>query len=78
MAITGDALERKILCARLRAMGLSAPYAWQVAQEKRPPSLPLAIEIWDELDVKLGPLKGRTAVQIGTLKKAARLLYETK
>lgn len=48
--------ERLELAARLRGMGISAPYASQLAKKRREPALGLALKIHAELGLKLGPL----------------------
>lgn len=62
------------LVAQLRGIGVSSPYASQIAGGTRKPSLPLALRIWRELGVKLGPIDGKTEDEIETLERASELL----
>ena len=55
------------LYRRLKALGVSAPYASQLAHGTREPGLGLAIRIWRRLGLKLGPLVGLTRGQIARL-----------
>lgn len=62
------------LVAQLRGIGVSSPYASQIASGTRKPSLALAIKIWRRLGVQLGPIEGKTDEEIETLEKASELL----
>jgi hypothetical protein len=62
------------LVAQLRGIGVSSPYASQIASGNRKPSLALAIKIWRRLGVQLGPIEGKTGEQIETLARASELL----
>lgn len=54
---------------RLKAMGLSKPYASQLARGQRRPGLVLAIRIWRETGAKLGPLALMTRHEIERLER---------
>ncbi len=54
------------LYRRLKALGVSAPYASQIARGSREPGLTLAIRIW-RLGLKLGPVAGLARGQIARL-----------
>jgi hypothetical protein len=55
------------LYRHLKALGVSAPYASQIAHGAREPGLALAIRIWRRLGLKLGPVAGLTRGQIARL-----------
>jgi hypothetical protein len=55
------------LYRKLKAMGVSAPYASQIAHGAREPGLGLSIRIWRRLGHKLGPVSGLTRGQIARL-----------
>jgi hypothetical protein len=57
-------LEPKTVAERLRCINVSGPYAWQIAHGKRAPSRKLAVRIWREAGLKLGPLAGKTDDEI--------------
>lgn len=57
-------LEPKAIAERLRCINVSGPYAWQIAHGKRAPSKRLAVRIWREAGLKLGPLVGKTDAEI--------------
>jgi transcriptional regulator with XRE-family HTH domain len=60
------------LAERLRGIGISESYASQLANGRRPPSLRLAIRIYRELGIKLGPLAHATAAEIAALERVSR------
>jgi transcriptional regulator with XRE-family HTH domain len=64
------------LVAQLREMGVSGPYASQLASGQRRPSLRLALRIFDALGVKLGQLAGKTDAEIATLRRASSILSD--
>jgi len=47
----------KAIAQRLREIGVSTPYAYQIAHGAREPSLPLAAKIAKETGLRLGVLK---------------------
>lgn len=53
------------------AMGWSVPYASQVLNARRPPSLGTALAIFDATGVQLGPLKDASADEISFARKLA-------
>lgn len=55
------------LAEQLRSIGISESYASQIANEKRAPSMPLAIKIHRQLGLRLGPIKHATEDQIAAL-----------
>jgi len=57
------------LLKKLVALGVSQPYASQISRGVRTPSLRLAIRIYRELGVKLGPIAGASSAEIRTLEK---------
>lgn len=59
------------LVERLRSIGISDSYAWQLANRKRTPSLPLALRIHRELGVKMGPVTEATTAEIRALERVA-------
>lgn len=62
-------LEPKAVAERLRSISVSGPYAWQIAHGKRAPSRKLAVRIWRELGLRLGPLAGKTDDEIKVFAK---------
>lgn len=54
-ALTGDMLTPTQLAT---ASGISVPYAWQILNGKRSPSLAVALRIYDATSEQLGPLDG--------------------
>lgn len=56
-------------------IGITQCYSSQIVNQKREPSLPLAVKIMDETGYKIGPLADRTPGEITILKQASRLLY---
>lgn len=52
------------LYSRLCGMGLSKPYASQIANGHRAPGMKLALRIYKEIGTKLGPLKDATVREI--------------
>lgn len=63
--------QKPSLCSRLVSMGISAPYASQLSRGVRTPSLSLALRIYRQLDVKMGPLVGASKAEIATLERVA-------
>ena len=63
MAITPAELSRRA--------GIHRVYAWQLLNERRSPSLELALQIYDATGLQLGMLKGLKADEIPTMRKAA-------
>ena len=57
------------LAEKLRSIGISESYASQIANEKRAPSMPLALKINRALGVKLGPLVGVSDADIPVLER---------
>lgn len=53
------------------AMGWSVPYASQVLNDRRPPSVSTALAVLDATGVQIGPLKGATADEIAFARKLA-------
>jgi len=60
-------METKQLYGELRRMGLSPAYSSQISRGNRPPSLPLAIEIYRKVGLKLGPISEATEAEIDAL-----------
>lgn len=60
-------LEQRAVVERLRAIGISESYASQLARSIRPPSKPLAIDIFRRTGMKLGPIADLTEQQIDVL-----------
>jgi len=54
---------------RLKRLGISAPYASQLANRRRAPGLILALRIWRATGVKLGPIEGLASAAIVRLEK---------
>jgi hypothetical protein len=75
--ITSESADYPLYLALMK-MGITQCYSSQIVSQKREPSLPLAVKILNQTGYKIGPLAGRTPNQIMILKKASRLLYETK
>jgi hypothetical protein len=59
------------LCKQLANIGISAPYASQISRGVRDPSLALALRIYSEIGIKLGPIKNATNSEIAALKRMA-------
>lgn len=53
-------------------MGISESYASQLANAKRKPSQPLALRIYRETKIKLGPIAAATDAEIAMLEGLAR------
>lgn len=51
-------------------MGMSKGYASQISRGGRTPSLSLAIRIYHEIGVKLGPIENLSKNEIATLEKS--------
>lgn len=62
------------LLKRLRAIGVSASYASEIASGARKPSLALALRIYRETGEQVGLLSGKTKHEIELLARATRLL----
>lgn len=54
--------------ADLRAIGISKPYAHQIARGHSP-SVTMALRIWRGTNVKLGPIAGLSDEEIAVLEK---------
>ena len=59
------------LYADLKGIGISSSYASQISRGDRTPSLALALRIFRELGVKLGPLVGASKSEIAALERLA-------
>lgn len=57
------------LAKQLRGIGISQPYASQIARGKRAPGLQTAIRIFRELGVKLGPIAKASKTEIDALER---------
>lgn len=57
------------IAPRLRAIGVNRSYAWQIANGKRAPSQKLAVRIFRETGLKLGPVAGLSEADIAVLEK---------
>lgn len=57
----------KEIARRLRVIGVSGCYAWQIAHGKRTPSLKMALEIHRKLGLKFGALSDASDREIKTL-----------
>jgi transcriptional regulator with XRE-family HTH domain len=66
MAKTEPSLQQK-----LRGIGISQPYACQIANGDRKPSLKTALKIYHALRLTLGPLAGATPSEIRALQRLA-------
>jgi hypothetical protein len=51
----------------IRAMGVNRSYAWQICHGKRAPSQKLAIRIFRETGLRMGPVADLTDAQIDVL-----------
>ena len=60
-------MRRERLYQQLKGLGISPPYASQIAHGRRAPGLRLAIAIWHATGVKLGPVAGLSRAQIARL-----------
>jgi transcriptional regulator with XRE-family HTH domain len=67
----------KSLTAQLHEVGLSQPYASQVANGKRRPGMETALTIYRKLGIALGPLAGKSKADIATLAKAQQITSAT-
>jgi len=54
---------------RLKGLGISPAYAWQIANEKRVPSIPMALMIYRRIGLAYGPIKGASPDEIDALEK---------
>lgn len=61
------------LLKRLRAIGVSASYASEIASGSRKPSLSLALRIYRETGEQVGTLVGKSKHDIAVLERAQRL-----
>lgn len=66
-----DAKNASLTAADLRKLGISKPYAHQLASGSRKPSLAMALRIHDALGAKLGPLETATSAEIAALRRLA-------
>ena len=55
-----------------KAAEISVPYAWQIVNGKRPPSLEMALRIFDATGQKFGALDGLTASEIAAARKMVK------
>ncbi len=62
--------EIEPVVTKLRAAGISAPYASQLARKIRRPSLQMALTIWNATKLRFGSLEGMTPAQIRTIAAA--------
>lgn len=53
----------------LREIGVNRSYAWQIANDKRQPSQKLAVRIFRETGLKLGPVTDLSEADIAVLEK---------
>lgn len=61
--------EKRALSKSLRSIGISESYASEIVNEKRPPSMTLALRIHAELGEKLGPLANVADEDIPALRR---------
>lgn len=61
--------ENSPLIKQLRGIGISAPYASQLASGNREPSLYLAIRIYRKLGLRMGPIAKRSDEEIRLLER---------
>jgi transcriptional regulator with XRE-family HTH domain len=54
-----------------KAAGISVPYAWQILEGKRTPSLSMALLIYDRTGTQFGQLEGLSKREIETARKMA-------
>ena len=57
------------IALRLREIGVNRSYAWQIANDKRAPSQKLAVRIFRETGLKLGPVADLSDPEIAVLEK---------
>lgn len=57
------------IALKLREIGVNRSYAWQIANGKRPPSQRLALRIFRETGLKLGPVSALNDDEIAVLEK---------
>jgi transcriptional regulator with XRE-family HTH domain len=69
--------DPKALAAQLRSIGVSQSYASEIAHGQRAPSLKLALRIYDQLGIRLGPIADKEKRDIDTLRRA-RSMIETR
>jgi hypothetical protein len=55
------------VAARLRQIGVSGPYAYQIAHGTREPSLPLAVTISKKTGLRLGLLEGANDEEVAVV-----------
>jgi transcriptional regulator with XRE-family HTH domain len=61
--------EVEAIVTRLREIGVSAPYASQIARNKRTPSPAMCLRIFRETGLRFGVFRGATAEETGHLQK---------
>lgn len=61
--------EVEVIVTRLRDIGVSGPYASQIARNKRTPSPQLALKIFRETGLRFGVFKGANAEETGHLER---------
>lgn len=61
------------LAERLRGIGISKSYASQIANGRRKPSDEMAIRIWRQAGIKLGPIQSASDEEIEVLAKVRGL-----
>ena len=54
-----------------KAASISVPYAWQILNGKRTPTLPMALRIYDATNEQIGPLEGLNKRDIEAARKMA-------
>lgn len=57
----------KVIAQRLRKIGVSGPYAYQIAHGTREPSLPLTVQIANEAGLRIGLLEGATDAEVAVV-----------
>lgn len=57
------------IAATLRDIGVNRSYAWQIANGKRAPSPKLAVRIFREAGLKLGPIANLSDAEIDGVEK---------
>jgi len=61
--------EAKAVADKLASIGISESYAWQIANGKRTPSMSMALRIYRDAQIKLGPLAAATKRDIDVLER---------
>lgn len=72
------AMNKTTLYARLESIGISKPYASQLASGTRTPSLGLALKIYKQLGIKLGPIAGASKADIAATERVASRVKPSK